>query len=440
MKKKYFTYLAIASTLALTGCTSEDSPTNPADSPASTEQNDPDNIPDQGSFAEKIPMTCSHEMMEYLSTLNEKDVDLFKHFGYQLSLGKNVIISPISLYMGISLIANGANDQALEEILSFMGMESGQLSTLNDFNREILDNSPFLDKDVVVKMANGIWVKDNVSVLPAFIDVAKKDYSADIFMTDYSSGALESANKWVNEKTDGMIPEYFQADGNGMSNFIGPLNILNAFYVNAPWDCPFDIANTFKGFFSNFEGKDKTVDMMANDNLSAFYYSDNEMTAVTIPLGSYGRYTISFIMPAEEMTPLENLVASLDSRMLEKAFNGYWGEGHVELPKFSVKGVTANFKAILENMGLSNLFHTNLTRLAEANELKIDQASQSIRFEIDENGGRGAGVTHFYPLIAPGPDHEPTAKARFVADRPFMFVLRETNTGSTLLMGAVSDI
>jgi len=173
-------------------------------------------------------------------------LSFFKQVNRISSPSDNVVVSPYSAGVALSMLTEGAEgetkvelDNALNGCL-FSGLE--------------LDGGD----SVVVKSANSVWMDSNFSVRNRYVSTLQKDYDALVETLRFSDPAtVRAINNWCSENTEGKIDKIL--------NELTPgdvMVILNALYFNAPWEEAFDPSLTSKADFHGLSGTAK-VDMMA---------------------------------------------------------------------------------------------------------------------------------------------------------------------------------
>ena len=169
--------------------------------------------------------------------------------------GKNLTISPLSLFQAISLVTNGANGDTQTELLKLLddkGMEE-----INEINFKILSK---LKEITTLEMGNAIMTK--LSPLYKFSKFVTDKYNAEI----QPLKNVNQVNKWCDNKTHGKIKEIIdKLDGNIF------MIILNVVYFKGIWLKKFSDKLTSKQLFYNYnlESYKKEVDTM---EISSYYF------------------------------------------------------------------------------------------------------------------------------------------------------------------------
>lgn len=124
---------------------------------------------------------------------------------------KNVILSPTSLSIALSMLANGAQDKTLVEILNALGYQGIDMSlyNLNDHSKIIAYQLTGVDQNVRLSMANSLWTDSSFPIKDSFQENLKSLFSAESFTLNLRSDeARKTINDWCSDKTNGNIPEF----------------------------------------------------------------------------------------------------------------------------------------------------------------------------------------------------------------------------------------
>ena len=112
---------------------------------------------------------------------------------------------------------------------------------------------------------------------------------------------------------------------------------------------------------------------------------------------------------------------------------------HLEIPKFKIES-TIRLVPILKDLGMTDMFNgsaANFSGIFEGRRLVVSNAIQKAFIEVDEVGTTATAATAFLFQTRGGP--RPPPPMEFIADHPFLFFLRDLQTGLTLFQGRVVD-
>lgn len=401
MKKEFIITLALGM-LVWTGCSSDGPEPN----------------------REPIVITMNQAESRAVEQSTEFGVELFKKICSNKE-GQNVVMSPLSASICMSMLANGANDKARDEILTVMGLNNSAdgLTTLNSINARLIESLPNTDNRAQVKIANSIWLRDNTQINNVFKKYMEDSYSALIDFADLNTQkGIQKVNAWVNKSTSGLIKTFFDEPENVS------LAILNALYFNGKWAKPFDSADTKKRTFYG-TSSNKAVDMM-NQTDSYGQYRCDDFDMLVKDFGN-GAFRMNFILPTGIIS---DVIPILTSEKISDA----WSELTVSsvsitIPKLKINGDHPLID-ILKAMGINDIFaSSSIDRISDIS-YKVEGIRQKVVFEMDEEGAKAAAVTGitgdtaFIPMTS------------FILDHPFIFFISEKSTGAILFMGKVENL
>ena len=270
--------------------------------------------------------------------------------------GKNLIISPLSIFQILSLTANGAKDKTQSEMIE--ALQNVDLETLNSINYEILEAA---NKFTTIEIANAVMSK--FTPLQEFMDISEK-YCAPLEKLI----SVDQVNNWCSEKTHGKITKILSQLKPSVQ-----MILLNAVYFKGEWINEFKEALTEKKDFYNL-GKDiKQIDTMKQ--ISKFkYYQDTQIQVVELPYKNDSMSAI-IILPQKNVD-INKYISSLSSEenSLEQLFSKLkLAKVNLELPKFELT-FESSLVEVLKDMGMEEAFtdNANFGGLREEKNLKID--------------------------------------------------------------------
>jgi len=375
-----------------------------------------------------------------LNAIENNIVSSDNSFGFKLfaqingsEQNKNLFISPFSISMAFGMLLNGANGSTLDSLEQVLGDAGMLLNDINNAYKNVSSLLTTLDTHVIFQNANSIWYRDGFPVLPNFLTDNKNYFDAEVDSLDFSlPGAVQTINNWVNTKTNGKIPTII--DGNIPSNIV--MYLINAIYFKGTWKYKFNTSVTKDASFTCADGSIATCKLMSHENTYA-YYSDNSVQAIDLPYGDRS-FSMTVILPssgisidqfASALTQAQwNIIISkLDSAKID-----------LYLPKF-----TLNFSKLLSDelkaLGMGIAFdplRANLTRISAMSGLYVSEVLHKTYVDVDEEGTEAAAVTIIgLPGAAMNPD-QPVIKVMRI-DHPFIFAIREHQSGTILFIGKV---
>ncbi len=335
---------------------------------------------------------------------------------------KNELISPISIGMDFTMLQNGTSGKTHQELAKALGWSGSSLKEVNEWYSALLASSY---KDSQMVYANAIFSRD-INLIPSYVQSMKSFYSAELGkLPARESDALAKVNGWVNVHTKKRIPKILAQ--------LSPLDcivLLNAVTFDGKWNAPFN-ANLTKQRSFNSPSDITACPFMSISSHEFPYYEDSK--AQYLQMGYRGgKYAMLLILPRDGVSISQVLRADLFGKVLERL---EVKDGFVSLPKFKFSE-GGDLIPPFKKLGVKRLFEftSDYGNMAPKEELKVSQAIHKSSIEVHEQGTK-AGAATAIVMTRKGismPDF------RFVADRPFVFALSDTKSGTILFLGVVN--
>ncbi len=351
--------------------------------------------------------------------------NLFKQVAQQ----DNKVISPQSVTYLMSMLANGANGATQQEILKTLGWKGVPLSDINVNSRQQLVELLKADPSTDISIANFIACNKGYPLKSEFMKSIAGNYKASMQMLDFSSPkALETINGWCKKNTKGMIPQIIdQVEPSALSY------IMNAIYFNGAWADKFNKDRTqlenFRGYTRNIQ-KVQMMHRKAN-----YYYGFNDVcAALNLPYGN-GSFRMTILLPNEDKSIQDVLSAMTAQRLQVMTQQMAEYRVDVKLPRFTTE-TTLPLNDVVAKLGASSMFSAGKADFSKmTNEgFFVSKMLQKAKIEVTEEGTKAAAVTAAVMMRAMAPGDEPRS-VNFHCDRPFLYVISESNTGAILFMG-----
>ena len=102
-------------------------------------------------------------------------------------LGKNFVFSPLSLTTLLSMVASGLKGEALEQLMSLLGLKS-LADLITESSRLIAMASSKNNKGpLLFSSVNATWVDEKYKLKPSFQQVLRTMFKADSFTLDFGN-------------------------------------------------------------------------------------------------------------------------------------------------------------------------------------------------------------------------------------------------------------
>lgn len=347
--------------------------------------------------------------------------------------GKNVFVSPLSASMSLGMALNGAGGSTLDAMRSALRLGAGDMSGIDGGYRGLIDVLRGLDPTTTFRIANSIWYRNAFQFKHAFLDTSKKYFDAEVQGLNFAdqNGSLATINGWVNKATGGTIPTILDQITPDEVMFL-----INAIYFKGTWQVQFDPKATAPCPFHAADGTTQSVQCMNRPEhlkpqfklgsvdrlaIAELPYGNGDF-AMDIVLSAFGT-RINIDSVATTLTPetWSTLLASLqevdDALVLPKFTMSYERTLNDDL---AALGMSVAFTDAADFSGMSPV------------GLKLEFVKQKTFVQVDESGTT-AGASTVTGVV-------PTSLSVFQVDRPFIFVIRERQTGTILFMGKVLKV
>lgn len=367
----------------------------------------------------------------------------------------NLAISPWSIESAMLMTSVGAHGNTLSELLHGLGFGSfdedaasahksfGALtSALLESARET-DYDGEKDDDRIFNAANSIWVAEQLrsDLRPEFQSTLRDIYLAEVhnapFQTD-TEAARKRINHWVEEKTDDKIEDLISE---GILSPDTSMVLTNAVSFDADWQYQFEESNTRDDQFFRLDDSTSTVRMMHQTLENTRYWEGEHFVGVELPYED-GAYAMSVLVPTAG-----NFTNVRDSLFADGGFDALFPATadrqnervEVALPKFKFRWSNSLAEA-LKGIGIQDAFTRNADfsgMFVQGREL-ISDVIHEVYIDVDEDGTEAAAATAVVMMRATAV--APQARPKQVrADRPFLFVIHDTDTRTPVFMGQVTD-
>lgn len=335
--------------------------------------------------------------------------------------GANIVVSPASLAGALAVIESGMDPKLnsnLHELLGFKGSSGAAL----DFEALRKATGAAEHEGGPVLSANAVYL-DAAAPVNRDALMALSLQLVQVRIEDFSKpDTLAKINAWVSARTKGKIPTILD----DLPRDAG-LVALNALYFKDQWKRPFERAETKPAPFHLLGGGTVEVPLMRAGNLHFRFRQDKRFVAVDLPYASAG-YSMVVVTTKANPAPAKDF-ANLRDWLAGTGFNEMQGE--VELPRF---GATTNIDLLPTLVAMGFRPPATLPRFAPG-PLRLAKAQQRVELKVDEEGTEASAATAV--VAERGMIEEDFVK--LVADKPFVFALRDATTGLIVVAGYVAN-
>lgn len=373
------------------------------------------------------PLIVTEKHTSLINASNEFSFDLYKNVIKNETNDKNVITSPLSVSIALSMLHNGTKGQSTTDLMNTLRLNTSKEDN-NRVCKELLDYLPQADSKVTLGVYNSVWARNGFELLTSFTSALKDFFKSEVTSLDFSNvtEAKKTINAWVEKSTNGKIKTIVDQITNDHVLFL-----INAVYFNAPWTKEFDPKKTKKSEFQLMNGSMQAVDMMYSGELKFQHYRNNEIEMVELPYGN-GQYRLTAIMPNEvsKFVMIEN---SLTNKKLDEWRTQLTNVSNFDLyfSKFELD-YEVDLKKALSSMGMASLFGSSadLSGISQMGKLEVSEVKHKTYIKVNEQGTEAAAATSVGVVTTSMP---PTISF----NKPFFLYITEKKTNAILFSGRI---
>jgi serpin B len=388
--------------------------------------------------------TLDEEHRRAIAANNELGLKLFHELR---ATSGNFSVSPYGVSAALSMLLAGAGGGTRDELYAVLDTSARFEPQFHEAQGELTrwltpdDRMPRPDH---LSFSNAIFIQHDHDMLKPFLKILKDHYRAEPQGVDFiarPATARKVINDWAAEKTRNQIKEVISPDD------ITPqtrLILANSIYFKGAWEQAFKTERTRKESFH--VAPDQTVDVDMMHQSAKFGYSHQDGVRVLVMPYRGEQWSMVVVLPdttdglgeMEERVDHEALtrwIAAAEKNVIEVP---------VWLPRFRFDS-GHDLKPALRQIGVTKAFdpgEADFSRIEgkrgsrdTVGRLFVDSIRQRAMIEVNEEGTEAAAVTTINMKKSEMPENAP----RFRADHPFLFLIRENESGLILFLGRVVD-
>ncbi|KAM0013404.1 putative Serpin family protein [Helianthus debilis subsp. tardiflorus] len=359
----------------------------------------------------------------------------------------NVVFSPLSIQTLLSLLAAGSKGQTLDQLLAFLKTDT--TNDLNSLYSHLLSSILAVGSPIGgprLSFANAVWAGKIFSLEPSFKQVVDTVYKAACKQVDFQKAeeVADEVNSWAENQTNGLINQVISAEEVKDGTM---LMLANAIYFKGTWTQKFNTSLTKKRDFHLLNGKKVKVPFMTSSkNQLVREYDGFKVLGLPYSQGQDNRKFTMYCYLSDAKDGLPSLVKKISSTsdFFERHIPRVKVKvGEFFIPKFKIE---FGFEAsdMLKELGLVLPFGVGhrVTEMVDSpvgTGLYVSKIKHKSVVEVNEEGTEAAAVTIAKLRCGCARPGAKQYLVDFVADHPFLFVIREDVTGVVLFIGQVID-
>ena len=354
----------------------------------------------------------------------------------------NAVLSPASIAVALGMARAGARGETAAQMDAVLHDLAGDAhpTWLNALDAALASRTgTFKDangKDVPVtlRIANAPFAQKGMTLQPDFLTALAERFDAGVRLVDFvgaSEPSRQAINAWVKDQTEARIPELL---AKGSLDEMTRLVLVNAIYLKAAWQHPFDPLLTKAAPFTHLDGSTTDVATMHLSTELA-YASGSGWRAVEVPYVG-GQLAMTIIVPDD----LRSFVAGLDATTLGAITAGLAERQplvDLALPQFGTE-TKVELADVLSSLGMPAAFDpakADFSGMTTEQQLYIGAVIHQANIDVDEKGTTASAAT----AVVMEATSLPTEHVTMNVDRPFLFALRDVTTGAIVFLGQITD-
>ncbi|MCX5667958.1 MAG: serpin family protein [Candidatus Omnitrophica bacterium] len=354
----------------------------------------------------------------------------------------NIFLSPYSISTALAMTYAGARGDTATQIAQVFHFESEQATNNVSFKRlQKSLNDAGAKGSFELNAVNALWAQKGYAFLPDYLKAVKEDYNAQARELDFKNAAEASRgiiNTWVEDKTKNKIQDLIPQ---GVLTDLTRLVLTNAIYFKGKWESVFKKDMTKDAPFNLIDGTTCQAPMM-NKTEEFLYGEDADAQVLSMPYQG-NDLSMVVILPKEKdglgriekdinIDRVENRLAASGFLKMEAVI--------VSIPRFKI---TSEFELAdtLGSMGMPNAFsesEADFSGMTGKKDLFIGAVIHKAFVDVSEEGTEAAAATAVVMMAMAAPGH-PVKEIKFIVDHPFLYIIRDNNSGSILFMGRITN-
>lgn len=385
------------------------------------------------------PVKITENGQKYIVNANNKFAfDLYS----QLDNDENVFFSPYSISSAMAVVYEGARGGTASEIKSALyfpdneALRSNFIAAYENINKK--------NNNYELSTVNDLWIDKTLPIKQDYLDVIMNHYKAKASNVDFVNNkekARKTINDYISRQTKKRIPELLKS---GNIDVMTKLIITNAIYFKGDWEEPFEEDNTKnRSIFHKTDTQNIEVDLMYKyDSEDLNYTEDKDVQILELPYKG-DDLSMLIVLPKKDLNSIKPILTKerLDKYRLNMEAKKI---GTIALPKFELD-TKYELAKDLDSLGIKKAFNASTadfsgiaTNSNGKNLLSISEVIHQAYVKVDEEGTEAAAATVVVMKTA-APAEKETKKINFIANKPFMFIIQENNSGNILFMGKINN-
>ncbi|HYQ46594.1 MAG TPA: serpin family protein [Polyangiaceae bacterium] len=388
-------------------------------------------------------------------------VALFAELG-QSSKGENMLSSPLSASLALSMAVAGAKGETAREMAQ--ALHFGESSHTAPFagqkalRQALLGRAPAAlaaetasplaqatprPGDFQLQIVSSIWGQADYPWEARFLRTVSENHGASLTAVDFRNqfeATRRAINSWVSAQTADKIQDLLPPQAVDKTT---RMVLVNALHLKLPWVRPFAPSKTDSASFTPADAKARSRRFMHSES-DFRYRDDGTAQIIALPL-SGEQLTVLVALPHAGIS-LDSYERSLRAGSAALTVPQKVALVALSLPKTSFTSETFSLSDALRALGAKRAFERNradfsgmCSHIPDGYNLYISDVLQKTRLEVQEYGVEAAAATAVGVEVAVSLQLDPPAPIPMVVNRPFLISVVDVPTGAILMLGKIND-
>ena len=344
------------------------------------------------------------------------------------SSNTNKLVSPLSLYLTMSMLCNGAVHDTRDSLMQVLQTGDLDLPNLNSLCKETLIQLPQEDGQVEFSLANAIWYnRRKLTLQTEYEQLMESFYYAPVLPLDFNSPkAAAQINEWVTHNTGGEINNIVDH-----TQATDAMMMINALYFKSAWQYPFSPNDTYQADFFALHSPAHAVAFMRRIQVTQTF-SDTAFTMVELPCGQGKDYALYVLLPQNSDAGMNTWLSTIDPARLDAAIDKMTPQSiDLSLPRWETNYSLTNTNISPSIADLSNMYKIGNHKSGTSRLLHVTH------IRVNEDGLVAAAASAALPTL--GVERRLPNPRTILFNRPFAYFLMEKQHDLILMTGVVND-
>uniref|UniRef100_A0A1Y9IVY0 Serpin domain-containing protein n=1 Tax=Anopheles minimus TaxID=112268 RepID=A0A1Y9IVY0_9DIPT len=352
----------------------------------------------------------------------------------------NAVISPLSVKALLALLYEGSASKSVTERELLQALSGGNEQAVSKLQNDLLQ---YKQQQRNLLITDRVYHDVSVTIRQKYHSIIEAQYSAITEAIDFQDNLSAAAkiNEWIAQNTRGSIQNIIKPDM--LQDVL--LMLINTVYFKGSWaisfppnatvDRPFYFGRTSA---RNQFAATRAAPFMKQRERIFYYKHSDQLNAQFLRLPyDTNRLSMIVVLPDEQLS-LSQLLTRLTPQAVHQALADMTEEEvEIELPRFSIT-YSSSMRECLHQLGIARVFSDEaelpLISRGRSSPLKVSTILQKSCILVDEQGTEASAATEgtlvFTILKQP---------IKFIANRPFLFLIYDEGKGNWLFAGKVED-